>query len=253
MGLMFICGFISFMGSEQRGAKGSSFTGRIISLSRSHIPPLKPVPPALPLPHPRQTIKILSATLLKNYGAPLHILFPCEGPFSLTPMMHEYIVLFSLSLPFSVSVCLSFSLPRHADAPSLLVRVSLLSILVALPHTALGSSSRVSTLRSILYSLLQTCFYPVLSFFVHLTPASCYSASFLSICMYNLSLSFLVFLPVMSYLLSSCLFSFSRSQSISILVSHLSFISYYLVSVVLPLSSSFLSSFTSNLSLASAS
>lgn len=66
-GLMFICGFISF-------TVWSSFTGRIISLSHSHIPPLRTHPPSLPAPslsHSRQAIKILSATLLKNYGAPL--------------------------------------------------------------------------------------------------------------------------------------------------------------------------------------
>lgn len=65
-GLMFICGFISF-------TVWSSFTGRIISLSRSHIPPLRTHPPSIPAPslsHSRQAIKILSATLLKNYGAP---------------------------------------------------------------------------------------------------------------------------------------------------------------------------------------
>lgn len=64
---MFICGFISF-------TVWSSFTGRIISLSRSHIPPLRTQPPSLPAPslsHSRQAIKILSATLLKNYGTPL--------------------------------------------------------------------------------------------------------------------------------------------------------------------------------------
>lgn len=59
-GLMFICEFISF-------TVWSSFTGRIISLSRI-FRLLDPRPSrSIPLPYPRQAIKILSATLLKNY------------------------------------------------------------------------------------------------------------------------------------------------------------------------------------------
>lgn len=63
-GLMFICGFISF-------TVWSSFTVRIISLSHSHIPPLRPRPrpSRSTLPAPSMAIKILSATLLKNYRA----------------------------------------------------------------------------------------------------------------------------------------------------------------------------------------
>lgn len=60
-GLMFICEFISF-------TVWSSFTGRIISLSRI-FRLLDPRPSrSIPLPYPQQAIKILSATLLKNYG-----------------------------------------------------------------------------------------------------------------------------------------------------------------------------------------
>lgn len=63
-GLMFICGFISF-------TVWSSFTVHIISLSHSHILPLRPVPAPSrsTLPAPSMAIKILSATLLKNYRA----------------------------------------------------------------------------------------------------------------------------------------------------------------------------------------
>lgn len=129
-GLMFICGFISF-------TVWSSFTGRIISLSRSHIPPLRTHPPSLSAPslsHSRQAIKILSATLLKNYG-PLSSAFTLDFPrysLSLTTIEYEHIELslfISTSLHHSISSgsCLSALCPCRAAASTirLLFRYSL--------------------------------------------------------------------------------------------------------------------------------
>lgn len=151
MGFMFICGFISFMVRGKGSKRILIHRSHYLALSLSHIPPLRPVSPAPPLPYPRQAIKILSATLLKNYGiSPLRNPFelPCEGSLSLTLIKHEHIALFSLSLSLFLPLCLTM------PSPSLLVRVSLIFVLVALPHPPLGSSSGVSTLLSVPYSPL---------------------------------------------------------------------------------------------------
>lgn len=134
---MFICGFISF-------TVWPSFTGRIISLSRSHIPPLRPPALALCLSAPRQAIKILSATLLKNYGSP----FRSPAPLS------SVLVKLSLRLDRLARAdrprtrCLSFS-PSHyrlSISSGSCLASSHRSLLVAPLHPPLDSSSG-STLR----------------------------------------------------------------------------------------------------------
>lgn len=136
---MFICGFISF-------TVWPSFTGRIISLSRSHIPPLRPPALALCLSAPRQAIKILSATLLKNYGSP----FRSPAPLS------SVLVRLSLKLDRLARAdrprtrCLSFSPSHYRASLSLLVRV-------LLPLIVLSSSRlyirRSTPLRGLLFAV----------------------------------------------------------------------------------------------------
>lgn len=152
---MFICGFISF-------TVWSSFTVRIISLSHSHIPPLRPVPAPShsTLPAPSMAIKILSATLLKNYRA--------------FPFIRVLLVVLLEKIPLAhanwVQTC------RVPSSPSSGYIVSL-SFLVRLGLSVLRPRrATVSTIRFLfrVYSLLGclfplvACICPILSPFVYL-------------------------------------------------------------------------------------
>lgn len=133
---MFICGFISF-------TVWSSFTVRIISLSRSHIPPLRPRPrpSRSTLPASSMAIKILSATLLKNYRAsPSSASSSCSSrkPLSLTPIEYE-LVAFSLPLYLTISplyllwfVWVSTFCPRRAAVSTIRLLFRVYSLLDSL-------------------------------------------------------------------------------------------------------------------------
>lgn len=100
-------------------SKGSSFTGRIISLSRSHIPPLRPVP--LPL----RPSRILDSPL--KFWAPhcWKITAPLSASSSssrvrILSRSHRLRTNVSRSLfSFSLCVSLSFSLPHCTNSVSL--------------------------------------------------------------------------------------------------------------------------------------
>lgn len=198
---MFICEFISF-------TVWSSFTGRIISLSRI-FRLLDPRPSrSIPLPYPRQAIKILSATLLKNYGTLLVrvlVSLLVRSPLSLAPINYECVAL----SPF-----LFTSLPRRIASLSLPLCVSSLTMLVALLHPPFDFSSGLLSARFPLplptpliplHSVV--CFCPVLSSFAHsfVYTSSYRSESFLYPC-YSLSLSCYVF-PCLSFFIHLLLVS----------------------------------------------
>lgn len=120
-----------------------------LALSLAYSASYRPVRPASPLPHPRQAIKILSATLLKNYCASsssshVRILSHSRRSSTNTSCFFLFLsrsvsfFLFTSPYRFSVSfrTCLSAFHPCRAAAST----------------TSGGSSSGVSALRSVPYS-----------------------------------------------------------------------------------------------------
>lgn len=187
---MFICGFISF-------TVWSSFTVRIISLSHSHIPPLRPVPAPShsTLPAPSMAIKILSATLLKNYRA--------------FPFIRVLLVVLLEKIPLAHANWVQTR--RVPSSPSSRYIVSL-SFLVRLGLSAFRPRrATVSTIRFLfrVYSLLGclfplvACICPILSPFVYLVLVHTVLGGF----------SILIFYPSFSLPLS---LSLSRNQFTSL-------------------------------------
>lgn len=193
---MFICGFISF-------TVWSSFTVCIISLSHSHIPPLRPVPvfPTLPAPS-RWPLKFWALHCWKITGPPpSSASSSCSSrkSLSLTPIEYERV---------------AFYLPLHLAISSLylfwFVWISPLSVLVTLPYSTIRLLFRVCSLLGCLFSLVaRIC--PILSSLVLVRTVLGVFSSLILYLSLSFSLSF-------SFFLSCNLFS-----SLSF-ISHLSLI-----------------------------